>query len=98
MKKLTVLFDERCGLCLAAARWLNSAPAYFELEMVPSRSPRVAGRWPGLVFEPGEELVAIDDQGGGYRGDRAFIICLYALQEWRERWPPPPHPAPPPFA
>jgi predicted DCC family thiol-disulfide oxidoreductase YuxK len=31
-----------------------------------------------------EELVVVDDEGGVYRGSEAWILCLYALEDYRE--------------
>lgn len=85
MKKLTVLYDSHCGFCVKCRWWLARQPRYFEMEFFPSGSPEVARRFPG-VERPGvpEELTAIGDEGQVYRGARAWIMCLYALVEYRE--------------
>lgn len=85
MRRLFVLYDERCGLCSWARRWLLRQPAYLELSFVAAGSPLAARLFPGLA-SPGtpEELVVVDDVGGVYRNGSAWVMCLYALQEYRE--------------
>jgi predicted DCC family thiol-disulfide oxidoreductase YuxK len=85
MRRLYVLFDDRCGLCSWARRWLAQQPAFLELSFFPAGSPLAARLFPGLA-RPGEpdELLVVSDEGGVYRGGRAWVMCLYALQEYRE--------------
>src|SRR5262249_10503784 len=42
--------------------------------------------FPGLARpgDPPEELVVVSDQGGVYRDASAWIMCLFALEEYRE--------------
>lgn len=85
MKTLTVLFDTRCALCRRCREWLGRQPAYLELEFLPSSSSEVERRFPELTrTDQPEELVVVSDEGGVYRGPVAFIMCLYALKEYRE--------------
>lgn len=85
MKKLTVLYDGSCGFCRRCRRWLEDQAKYLDLEFVAQKSPQVARRFPGLL-SPGEaeELVVVSDEGGVYRGATAWIMCLYALEAYRE--------------
>ena len=62
MKKLTVLYDASCGLCVRCRRWLAAQPAYLELDLIPQGSPLIAQRFPGLQVS-GDELVAVSDEG-----------------------------------
>jgi predicted DCC family thiol-disulfide oxidoreductase YuxK len=85
MRCLYVLYDARCGLCSWSHRWLRRQPAFLELIFIPAGSERAARMFPG-VERPGmpEELIVIADDGAVYREGRAWIMCLYALQEYRE--------------
>ena len=87
MRRLYVLYDARCGLCSWARRWLARQPAFLELTFVPAGSDRAARLLPGLP-QPGaavaEELVVVGDDGAVYRDSHAWIMCLYALQDYRE--------------
>jgi hypothetical protein len=55
------------------------------LVFIPAGSARAARLFPELAGsnEP-EELVVISDEGGVYREALAWIMCLYALQEYRD--------------
>jgi predicted DCC family thiol-disulfide oxidoreductase YuxK len=85
MKKLTVLYDAHCGFCVRCRWWLVAQPRYVAMEFFPCGSPEAAERFPGVIRlgEP-EELIVVSDEGGVYRGTRAWIMCLWALKEYRE--------------
>jgi predicted DCC family thiol-disulfide oxidoreductase YuxK len=85
MQRLYVLFDDHCGLCSWARRWLAQQPAYLELSFIPASSPLASRLFPGLVRgEKPDELIVVSEDGGVYREGRAWVMCLYALQEYRE--------------
>ena len=87
MNKLTVLYDFDCGLCRRARRWLEAQPKFLALEFIPTGSDHARFRFPTLPCVSSntvDELTVVDDQGGVYRGDRDWIMCLYALAEYRE--------------
>lgn len=85
MQRLYVLFDDRCGLCLRARRWLSERPVYLDLRFIPATSEWARQRFPTLCG-PGEpeELIVVSDEGGVYRGEGAWIMVLFALCEYRE--------------
>ncbi len=86
MEKLYVLYDARCGLCSWARRWLAQQPAHLQLVFIPAGSALAARLFPGLE-RPGEsveELVVVSDEGGVYHEGNAWIMCLFALEEYRD--------------
>jgi predicted DCC family thiol-disulfide oxidoreductase YuxK len=85
MNKLTVLYDAECGFCVRCRWWLIHQPKYVEMNFCPAGSPEARERFPEL-WTPGpvEELVVVDDEGGVYRGTQAWLMCLWALVEYRE--------------
>jgi predicted DCC family thiol-disulfide oxidoreductase YuxK len=85
MRRLYILYDARCGLCTWARRWLARQPAFLDLTFIPAGSDQALRLFPGLT-RPGqvEELVVISDDGAVYRDSRAWIMSLYALDEYRE--------------
>jgi predicted DCC family thiol-disulfide oxidoreductase YuxK len=83
MKTLTVLYDFHCALCQRARRWLEAQPKFVALEFIPAGSDHARHRFPTLPNTV-EELVVVADDGGVYKGDRGWIMCLYALEEYRE--------------
>jgi len=82
MQRLTVLYDDRCGLCSGCRRWMEEQDKILNLEFVPMGSPEAQARW-GPLGGPADELLVVDDEGGVYRGADAWILCLYALTDYR---------------
>ena len=85
MKTLHILYDAQCALCHGCRRWLERQPAYVELRFLALQSPETACRFPGIEqFHPEEQLLAVSDEGEVYQGPHAWIMCLWALKEYRE--------------
>ena len=86
MKTLYVLFDGECALCHRCRRWLERQPAYVELRFRPAAIP--GGRLPvsGDCAVPpgGATRWPSADAGDVYQGSHAWIMCLWALREYRE--------------
>ncbi len=85
MKKLYILYDANCGICTWARQWMIRQPIFLALEFLPAGTPAVTNRFPSL-HQSGkvEELIVVDDEGGIYKEGDAWIMCLYALREYRE--------------
>lgn len=84
MKRLTILHDTSCPFCCRCVEWLKAQPKYLELEFLAADSTLVEYRYPGLKTEfLKKELTVIDDAGGVYYGENAYVICLYALRKYR---------------
>lgn len=85
MNQLTVLYDSSCGFCVSCRRWLAAQPAYVPLRFLPANSAVAARLFPELAGgdEPGE-LVVVSGEGNVYRGGSAWIMCLWALEDYRE--------------
>ena len=85
MNGLTVLYDAECGFCVKCRWWLVNQPRFVEMEFLPAGGTDARRRFPEL-FTPGkaEELVVVTDEGGVYRGAAAWLMCLWALEEYRE--------------
>src|SRR5579864_5842406 len=82
MRYLTVFYDPNCGLCSRVGTWLLAQPRLLGLRVAPSSSlariyPELAAR--GLR----DELIVVSDEGAVYLGDRAWLMCLYALKHYR---------------
>ena len=85
MKTLYVLYDAKCAFCRRCRGWLGQKPAYVKLAFIPLQSPEVTTRFPGIeILHPGERLVVISDGGEVWQDDGAWIMCLWALREFRE--------------
>jgi predicted DCC family thiol-disulfide oxidoreductase YuxK len=84
VRSLTVLYDARCGLCSNARRWLEGQAQIVPLELLAADSEKARRRYPTLSETEPEELVVVSDEGDVYRGPQAWIVCLWALQDYRE--------------
>jgi predicted DCC family thiol-disulfide oxidoreductase YuxK len=84
MRTLYVLYDSRCGICSRLKAWMLAQPAYCTIDFVAAGSARARRLFPQLPHrdEP-SELVAITDEGEVYVDDAAWILCLYALVDYR---------------
>ena len=80
MKNLSIMYDARCGLCTEVRDWLKTQPAYVPLRLLASDSEEARENFPNL---PAGELVVVSDSGEVWFGDHAFIMCLWALRNYR---------------
>lgn len=84
MKALTVFYDARCGLCGRAKSWLESEPKYVKLSFVSYDSRHARELFPKIDdWQPDKEILVLTDEGGLYRGDGAWIMCLWATVKYR---------------
>ncbi len=82
MRRLTVLYDGGCPLCVRCVTWLRSQPAHVELELLDAAAPAAQARYGHLPWL-GDQLVVVSDTGHGWAGPAAFVTCLWALVAWR---------------
>ena len=86
MRHLNVLYDPACGLCTHVKEWLQRQPVYVPLFLIPAGSPQALKLFPRLTQLVGDdELVVVNDRGGVYLRNHAWIMCLWALRDYR-RW------------
>src|SRR5262245_22400463 len=83
MERLTVLYDGSCGFCTSCKRWLEAQPAYVPIEFVRAGSLQAQQLFPDLSRSDGEELIVVGDDSSVYRGAAAWIVCLWALVDYR---------------
>jgi predicted DCC family thiol-disulfide oxidoreductase YuxK len=84
VRRLTVLYDAGCSLCVFLRDWLLRQPRLVALEMVPAGSEEARRRFPGLDHRATlEEITVIGDSGQVYRDAAAWIVTLWALREHR---------------
>lgn len=85
MNTLTIFYDARCGLCSRVRQWLAVQPAYVALDFVPYDSPEAARRCPAIrSLRADQEIVVMADTGEVWQGAGAWVMCLWALQDFRE--------------
>jgi predicted DCC family thiol-disulfide oxidoreductase YuxK len=82
--KLYVLYDHGCGLCSHLVQWMSQQHSSCEVHYVAAGSTHARRLFPKLLSPARpEELVVVSGEGVVYRGDDAFIMCLYALDAYR---------------
>jgi len=85
MRELTVLYDASCGLCKRVQAWLMTKPKYIELVFVPATSEEARSRYPQLDHDLTlNDLTVISDEGAVYCGPKAWLMCLWALRQYRD--------------
>ena len=85
MEKLYVLYDPECELCERLKDWLLIQRSWLGLCVVPAGSEKARKLFPELEkIASANDLVVISDDGQVFLNDRAWIMTLYALEEYRE--------------
>ncbi len=85
MRSLYVLYDEHCELCKRLKDWLLGQRSWIALGLIPAGSARAKAKFPDLEQIAGSaDLVVVSDAGEVYLNNRAWIMCLYALEEYRD--------------
>ncbi len=85
MKKLYILYDAECAVCRRCLGWLERQPAFVALAFIALQSPEIGSRFPGIGnLHPEKELIVISDAGDVWQGASAWVMCLWALREYRE--------------
>jgi len=79
--KITILYDAECGLCKFAKTWMRSQAALAAIEFVAAGSAQARRMFPQL---PIDELAVVADTGEVWLGDHAWIVCLWALRDYRD--------------
>jgi predicted DCC family thiol-disulfide oxidoreductase YuxK len=83
MRRLTVLYDAHCPICVRCRDWMSEQASFVELQFLACGSQEAKTRY-GAVPWLGEELVVVSDEGDVWAGPAAFLVCLWALRDWRE--------------
>jgi predicted DCC family thiol-disulfide oxidoreductase YuxK len=85
MEKLYVLYDPKCELCCRLKNWILVQRSWIGLALVEQGSEKAKRLFPELDGIAGkEDLAVISDEGAVYLNDRAWIMVLYAMVEYRE--------------
>jgi predicted DCC family thiol-disulfide oxidoreductase YuxK len=85
MEKLYVLYDPKCELCCRLKNWILVQRSWIGLALVEQGSEKAKRLFPELDRIAGkEDLAVISDEGAVYLNDRAWIMVMYAMVEYRE--------------
>ncbi|MFI7384536.1 thiol-disulfide oxidoreductase DCC family protein [Streptomyces sp. NPDC049813] len=84
VRRLTVLYDAECPLCAFARGWLGRQRQLVPLEFVPAGSDEARRRFPALDHTATlSDITVLGDGGQLYRGSAAWVVCMWALREYR---------------
>ena len=83
VRRLTVLYDERCERCRRWADWLAAQPSFVPVELLPAGSRVAHVRYPHVRRWLGRELVVVDNEARAWAGPPAFVMCLWATIRFR---------------
>ena len=78
---ITILYDAACGLCTFAKDWIGKQSPLVRLEFLRAGSTEAQRAFPHL--SPGE-LAVVADTGEVWFGSHAWIVCLWALRDYRD--------------
>jgi len=78
---LTIVYDADCGLCTRTKDWIGRQDPFVGIGFVASGSPEARSRFPQL---PAGELAVVANTGEVWLGNRAWIVCLWALRGYRD--------------
>lgn len=85
IKSLNVFYDAECGLCRRCREWFSKQPTLVDLRFVPLQSAEIATMYPQIKgLDLRAQMVALTDSGNIYQGSSAWIMCLYALRDYRD--------------
>ncbi|MFD8571994.1 thiol-disulfide oxidoreductase DCC family protein [Streptomyces sp. NPDC059639] len=84
VRRLTVLYDAECRLCTFVRNWLLKQRQLVPLDLVPAGHSRARALFPDLDHAATlSDITVIADGGQIYRGPAAWIVCMWALREYR---------------
>ena len=79
---LTVVYDEHCALCRRCRHWLELQRALVPLHFLAAGSPQAQELYGELPWL-GSDLVVVSTTGDAWVGPAAFLMCLWATDEYR---------------
>ena len=80
ISSFTILYDAECGLCTSTKDWISRQTPLVGLQFVATGSPETHRRFPQLRAG---ELAVVSNTGEVWLGDHAWIVCLWALRDYR---------------
>jgi predicted DCC family thiol-disulfide oxidoreductase YuxK len=89
MEKLYVLYDPKCEICRRLKDWILVQRSWIGIAVLEAGSEKAKRLFPGLeqIATHDDLAVVLDngsDEGTVYLNDRAWIMVLYAMVEYRE--------------
>jgi predicted DCC family thiol-disulfide oxidoreductase YuxK len=82
-RTLTVLYDPNCSLCRRCRAWMERQRTFLRVTWL-ACTGEAARKAYGAIPWLQDELVVVGDGGEVWAGPAAFLVCLWALCDWRE--------------
>lgn len=82
--RLTVVYDAECALCVRCRHWLEHQPTHLPVDFMAAASDEARERYGEHLPWIGFELVVVSDRGEAWIGPAAFLMCLWATEEYRD--------------
>jgi len=80
-----VLYDPKCELCCRLKNWILVQRSWIGIAVMEAGSEKAKRLFPELEQIAGkDDLAVISDEGAVYLNDRAWIMVMYAMVEYRE--------------
>ena len=80
-----MLYDASCGVCSRCRAWLQHEYWLVPVRFLDRDDPEAEERFPGLRGIAGrrDEMAVATPDGRYYLGDKAWLMCLWALRDYR---------------
>jgi predicted DCC family thiol-disulfide oxidoreductase YuxK len=78
---ITILYDAACGLCTLAKDWMRQQSPLVRLRFEAVGSSKAQRIFPQLSPD---ELAVVANTGEVWLGKHAWIVCLWALRDYRD--------------
>jgi predicted DCC family thiol-disulfide oxidoreductase YuxK len=80
ISSFTILYDADCGLCTSTKDWIRQQVPLVGIQFIATGSPEARRKFPQLRAG---ELAVVSNTGQVWLGDHAWIVCLWALRDYR---------------
>ncbi len=80
---LLVLYDANCPICVRCRHWLETQRTHVPLSFLATDSAEAIERFGAHLPWMGRELVVVSDRGEAWIGPAAFLIALWATEDYR---------------
>lgn len=80
VQRIWITYDAACGLCTKVRDWISRQAPLVGVKFVASGSDDARRWFPQL---PPGELAVVADTGEVWLGNSAWIVCLWALRDYR---------------
>lgn len=85
MNTLYILYDDTCPHSLRHREWLAQQGSIVCLRFQPHRAEEVPRRFPGIEAHlTPRDFTTVSDDGQLWTGPAAAVMCLFALEQYRE--------------